>query len=203
MLKMKNTFLLFILIFSVVLFTFLETAALSSDNLKDDLSDISSASQCPVSDASNLSSNVPSLTQCFVSAGDMYSINPDLLWTIAKVESNFNPRAINYNKNGSYDYGIMQINSFWYKHLGHDRWMALADPCYNVHVGAWILKQCINKHGYSWSAVGCYNASTEAKRNSYAWKIYKELQKIGLYSNVSKHISPHQASLHLTTQAHR
>jgi len=27
----------------------------------------------------------------------------------------FNPKAVNYNKNGTVDYGIMQINSFWLK----------------------------------------------------------------------------------------
>jgi len=109
----------------------------------------------------------------------MYGINPDLLWAIAKVESNFNHGAVSYNKNGSYDYGIMQINSSWYRHLGHDRWMALADPCYSIYVGAWILKQCINKHGYTWEAVGCYNASSKHKRNKYAWVVYKTLKEHG------------------------
>lgn len=117
------------------------------------------------------------LTSCFISAGRTYDISPNLLWAIAKVESNFNHGAVSYNKNGSYDYGIMQINSSWYRHLGHDRWMALADPCYSIYVGAWMLKQCINKHGYTWEAVGCYNASSKHKRNKYAWVVYKTLKE--------------------------
>jgi len=48
---------------------------------------------------------------CFDEAACRYNISADILYAIAKVESNFNPGAVNWNKNGSYDYGIMQINS--------------------------------------------------------------------------------------------
>ncbi|MGD0232133.1 MAG: lytic transglycosylase domain-containing protein, partial [Syntrophorhabdales bacterium] len=76
---------------------------------------------------------------CFEEAGAKYGVSPQLLWAIAKAESNFNPAALNYNKNHSFDYGLMQINSSWYRELGHERWMRLDDACYNVQVGAWIL----------------------------------------------------------------
>ena len=33
-----------------------------------------------------------------------------------------NPGAVNWNKNGSYHYGILLINSRWYKVLGADAW---------------------------------------------------------------------------------
>jgi len=113
---------------------------------------------------------------CFTQAGNMYDINPYLLWAIAKVESNFNPHVVNYNSNGSYDYGVMQINSSWYRILGYERWMKLSDPCYNIHIGTWILKQCINRYGYTWEAVGCYNAKSKHKRNKYAWTVYRTLK---------------------------
>lgn len=109
---------------------------------------------------------------CFSQAGRQYGISPELLKAIAKVESGFNPTAINRNSNGSYDYGIMQINSSWYGKLGHELWMSLGDPCTNITTGAWILKDCIIRHGYTWEAVGCYNANSKAKRRSYAWKVY-------------------------------
>lgn len=116
---------------------------------------------------------------CFEEAGRGYSISPALLYAIAKVESNLNPGAVNRNTNGSYDYGLMQINSGWYATLGRDRWDRLSDACYNVHVGAWILRQCIDRYGYTWDAVGCYNASSKPKRTAYAWKIYNTLKQAG------------------------
>lgn len=112
---------------------------------------------------------------CFEEAGEEYNVSPLVLRSIAKGESNFNPSAINYNKNGSYDYGLMQINSFWHKELGPELWNNLADPCTNVRVGAWILAECISRLGSTWEAVGCYNAVNPAKRRKYATKVYREV----------------------------
>jgi len=112
----------------------------------------------------------------------MYGISPQLLWSIAKVESNFDPGAINRNHNGTYDFGIMQINSSWYPALGRAIWNQLGNPCMNVHVGAWVLAQCIQKHGNTWEAIGCYNASSKTKRVRYAVKVYDALRE-GLTRN--------------------
>ena len=110
---------------------------------------------------------------CYEEAGNRYGISPNLLYAISKGESSFNPIAINYNTNGSYDYGLMQINSSWeptLRKLGIP-WGTLADPCTNVMVGAWVLSQCIRDYGYTWPAVGCYNSRTPSKRDRYAAKI--------------------------------
>jgi soluble lytic murein transglycosylase-like protein len=110
---------------------------------------------------------------CFEEAGSMYGIAPRLLWGICKGESNFNPAAVNYNTNGSYDFGLMQINSSWAPTLRKMgiTWQSLADPCTNVKVGAWVLAQCMQDYGYTWTAVGCYNSRTPSKRNRYASRI--------------------------------
>lgn len=112
------------------------------------------------------------LAFCFEEAGAMYGISPRILWAIAKVESNFNPNARNWNRNGSYDYGLMQINSSWSNVLGGEIWQALSDPCINVKVGAWVLAQCIQKHGYTWDSIGCYNSASKIKGSKYAQKVY-------------------------------
>ncbi|NPV51714.1 MAG: lytic transglycosylase domain-containing protein [Candidatus Methanofastidiosum sp.] len=119
------------------------------------------------------------ISQCIQSAGNYYRVNPLLLWGIAKVESGFNPFALNKNANGTYDIGIMQINSSWIptlKNYGLYDTKQLWDPCYNIYVGAWVLKQCIDRHGYTWEAVGCYNAVSTTKRVKYANKVYKVLE---------------------------
>lgn len=115
---------------------------------------------------------------CFDAAAGEYGISTKLLSAIALYESGYSPNAVHYNTDGSYDFGVMQINSGWYATLGHGRWMALADPCYNVRVGAWILSQCIRRYGYTWEAVGCYNAKNSLKRVKYAWKIFNALKAV-------------------------
>lgn len=112
---------------------------------------------------------------CFEEAGIYYDIAPQILWAIAKEESGFNPNAVNYNPNGTYDFGLMQINSSWYRKLGPGIWSTLSEPCTNVKVGAWILSKCISTYGYTWRAVGCYNSPGRVKASRYADKIYKIL----------------------------
>lgn len=116
---------------------------------------------------------------CYEEAGVMYGIAPRLLWTISKGESNFNPAAVNYNTNGSYDFGLMQINSSWAPSLRKMgiSWETLADPCTNVKVGAWVLAQCVRDYGYTWSAVGCYNSRTPSKRDRYAAMIARLMSR--------------------------
>lgn len=120
--------------------------------------------------------SVSSSAFCFEEAGNMYNVSPVVLWSIAHVESGFNPYAIGYNKDGSIDYGLMQINSRWIPVLKLSRRHLLLDNCYNVKVGAWILSNCINKFGNTWRAIGCYNATSESKKIRYAWKINHSLK---------------------------
>jgi hypothetical protein len=115
---------------------------------------------------------------CFDEAGAQYGINPQILRAIAKVESNFNPAAVNKNTNGTYDIGLMQINSSWYSVIGKQRWMSLGDACFNTKTGAWILAMCMNKYGYTWKAIGCYNSQTPGKSERYAKRVFDQLQRV-------------------------
>lgn len=123
------------------------------------------------------------INTCFIQAGYTYGIHPNVLWAIAKVESGFNLRAINKNANGTFDIGIMQINSSWLPTLKRYGVISRAEdliynPCLNIYVGAWVLAQCISKYGYNWTAVGCYNAITPEKRVKYARKVWRELSRV-------------------------
>ena len=115
---------------------------------------------------------------CFEEAGKFYGISPLLLQAIAGVESNFDPRALNRNSDGSYDFGLMQINSFWAEVIGMRNWLMLGDPCTNIKTGAWILSRCIERYGYTWEAVGCYNARSPQKAARYANRIYEKLKEL-------------------------
>lgn len=115
---------------------------------------------------------------CFDEAGMEYGINPQILRAIAKVESNFNPAAVNRNTNGTYDFGLMQINSIWAPTIGKERWKSLGEPCSSVKTGAWILSMCMEKYGYTWKAIGCYNSQTPDKRDKYSKKVFDQLQRV-------------------------
>ena len=95
---------------------------------------------------------------CFKQAGQTYGISPQLIEAIAYQESAFDPVVINHNRNGSFDYGVMQINSWWYERLGSERWQSLSDPCFNVMVGTWILRDCIDRYGYTRDCLSCYRS---------------------------------------------
>lgn len=118
-----------------------------------------------------------SVAACWEEAGKRYGINPYLLYAIAKTESSLNPKAINRNKNGSYDIGLMQINSRWLPTLRNYgiTEQHLFDPCVSIHVGAWVLAQNMGRMGNSWEAVGAYNARDPELRLRYARKVYKNL----------------------------
>jgi soluble lytic murein transglycosylase-like protein len=127
---------------------------------------------------------------CWEEAGRAYGIDPWLLYGIAIVESGLNPAAVNrshWRRTGSYDLGLMQINSRNFTALARDGVAreALWDPCTNIFAGARILREKIERHGNTWEAVGAYNAAcTSLKgqacrraRSSYAWKVYRAMQR--------------------------
>ena len=118
----------------------------------------------------------PSLA-CWEEIGNKYQIQPHLLYAIAKTESNLSATAINRNKNGSYDIGIMQINSSWFPRLKKYgiAEQDLYDACTNIEVGAWILAHNLAKIGNSWQAIGAYNSSNPAIGLKYANRVYKNL----------------------------
>ncbi len=114
------------------------------------------------------------LDECFEYAGKSFSISPVLLKCIGTVESGLNQNARNKDSDGTIDVGIMQINSSWIKTISWGNWVkAKTDACYNIYVGAWILSKCVKRYGYTWRAVGCYNAGLNGgKSKHYVSKVY-------------------------------
>ena len=116
---------------------------------------------------------------CFDAAAAQYQVPSVLLKAISRVESAGNPNALNRNKDGSFDIGHMQINSRWLPKLSHFGISPeqLWDPCTNTLVGAWILAQNVHRIGYSWNAVGAYNAASSVKRDRYARKVSDAMKR--------------------------
>ena len=118
---------------------------------------------------------------CFEEAAARYNVAPQLVWGISQKENpRQDPSAVNYNTDGSYDYGLMQINTIQADTLRKAGipWEALADPCTNVMAGTYILSMRIQEYGYTWKAVGAYHSKTPSKRDRYARGIAKILSTI-------------------------
>jgi len=144
---------------------------------------------------------------CFDEAAREYGLNASLLRSIATVESNCNPSALSYNRNGSTDLGIMQINSSWIRPMRLNESELLKNPCYNVKTAAKILKKCVEKHGYDWEAIGCYNALGIKARVKYSWRVFTELSRrenhmSGTSSSVSGPSSLHFAVREISETDH-
>jgi len=137
-----------------------------ADLVKDAGSDGGSASEVPFF--------------CFDEAGQYYGISPELLRAIAQVESGLNPEAYRGHPDGSAFIGLMQINTKWLSALrdaGYDESL-FWEACYNIWLGAWVLKSCIEKYGYDWRAIECYRGVPNPKGNSpYVWAIYRALRQ--------------------------
>ncbi|MGF7129324.1 soluble lytic murein transglycosylase-like protein [Paraburkholderia sp. EB58] len=126
----------------------------------------------------------PAHADCFDEAARYQKVNPLILRAIAWQESHNRPDALHKNANGSTDYGVMQINSIHLPTLAQYGISSntLMEPCKNVYIAAWHLRQQMNKYGNTWQAVGAYHSETPALRDQYAQQIVGILRKWNLIS---------------------
>lgn len=124
---------------------------------------------------------------CFDMAGRDYHINADLLRAISFRESSFRPDAVNKANADGYAVGMMQIYSSNFEHLskyGITPDKLRQDACLNIYTGAYYLALAFKRWGYTWRAVGAYNAGfkdtveQEVKRRKYAAEIKVIFMKI-------------------------
>lgn len=129
--------------------------------------------------------------KCFQESSEKYGVNVNLIRAVAMTESSMKADAVGtLSSDGTYDIGLMQINSSWLDKLS--RWgiseQMLFDPCVSVDVGTWILSDNIKRYGNTWNAVGIYNVGTrkDAKgvrlKMEYINKVYPNYNRvIGMY----------------------
>lgn len=127
-----------------------------------------------------------------------YRVPKPLVLAIAKTESGLDPWCVNVagkdyrpgSRDGalaiirqararglSHDIGLMQINSWWLKHLGISPEAAL-EPRNNATLGVWILAKEIQRHGYNWKAVGAYHSPTPARQKMYAQVVFQKYRNL-------------------------
>lgn len=117
---------------------------------------------------------------CWRGASQYHGVDMWLLYSIAWVESRMDPSQVGKNKNGSFDMGLMQINTIWLPELAKYgiQKKQLMDSCTSIYVGAWIMSKNIRTYGYTWRAIGAYNSGNPSIGYPYAQKVYATHRKL-------------------------
>lgn len=94
------------------------------------------------------------------------NISYDLLLAVMKKESNFNMDIVSYNDNGSYDSGLMQINSCNLENIREIYGVTnLLDPYDNVKIGIDMISAKINEFGERGGLIA-YNMGNKGYQNA-------------------------------------
>lgn len=122
---------------------------------------------------------------CINHASTTYHVPVSLILSVMRQENGCNGQAVK-NKNGSYDLGVMQVNTSWLPTLSHYRYSRedlQFNPCKNVMVATWILATNIAKGDTLWSGTADYHSHTPKYNTAYLKSIYKNYQKISVVLN--------------------
>jgi soluble lytic murein transglycosylase-like protein len=124
--------------------------------------------------------NIPNISALVEKASLKYGIPKEILMAIISVESGFNPRAYNKNKDGTEDRGLMQVN---YQHnislmkeYGITDPEQLYDPELNIEVGARILYENYKRFGNWVMAIKAYNG-LKADNWDYVRKVLSKVSE--------------------------
>ena len=120
---------------------------------------------------------------CINQAVVSYAVPAALVMAIIYVEGGRNGTR-NFNTNGTYDYGVMQINSAWLPAIASQFSYTSADlqydACKNVLAGSWILRQNLDREQSKplMYAIGSYHSLTPQLNYIYSIKVLSAYQTI-------------------------
>jgi len=124
----------------------------------------------------------PVTIECVAEVSRRYQIPVHLLGGVMAQEQGSLGKA-SPNKNGTWDFGPMQVNSTWLKSLapyGITEHHLKFDGCANLAVGAWIIRYEQGRaKGDVWQAVGHYHSHNPALAGDYRKKIAVHVEKLG------------------------
>lgn len=114
--------------------------------------------------------------QCAEYAGKHYDVSPYIVMAVIDIEGG-KAGTISKNTNGSYDLGVMQINTINLKEIKKTfpriDWRVLAyEPCVNIGIGTWLLSKRISEANNLWTGVGNYHSKTPKYHQRYLSKVY-------------------------------
>lgn len=117
---------------------------------------------------------------CIAQAAAHYNVHPDLVRAIIRTEGGTTGK-VSWNSNGSYDMGLMQINSIHLRRLrefGISREHVINNECVNIYVGSWLLNQAMAQDADFWRGVGRYHSATPKHNERYRTKVFEHLVRL-------------------------
>lgn len=119
---------------------------------------------------------------CINNAAITYHVSAKLIVSILQVERGQSGKIIK-NKNGTYDIGVMAINSLWLPELkkhGISEQAIQFDVCENVFVGTWILSKKLAGRNDLLAGIGDYNSHRPSFNQRYYNKVRISYTKMTL-----------------------
>ena len=113
----------------------------------------------------------PALARLITAFALEYDIPVSLLFSIIFVESSFNPDALNNNRNGTSDYGLMSLNSRTFQNYTKDQ---LYDTKTNIRLGCEYLVMLKRRYDTWGEAVIHYNGLYTKGAGSYMVKVMEK-----------------------------
>jgi len=133
---------------------------------------------------------IPLTMTCLMQASTYYHLDYRVMESIRKVEAG-QVGKISINRNGTYDVGPFQINSFWIRQIRKDGYpldpVKLRDNgCVNAWFAGYIMKRLVVKApGHSvWYAIGAWHSGSPALADDYRKKVFAVM--VRLYGNQEK-----------------
>ncbi len=132
------------------------------------------------------------LAACLMLAAQTYEVPPAVMLGILQVEGG-KIGLESRNTNGTADLGPMQINTLWIPELSQKwgvneatarKWVR-DDPCTNMGVSAWILRNHMNETGSLAKAIAHYHSRTPTHGTAYKGKVVAAMRRYGLLSDSS------------------
>jgi soluble lytic murein transglycosylase-like protein len=119
---------------------------------------------------------------CMVAAASAYHLPVHALPAIQAAEGGY-IGAARADADGSYDLGLMQVNTQWIPPLARAMNLQpqivavrlILNPCFNIAAAAAILHGYVEEtHGNMWQAIGDYHSHTPGLNTAYKFRVLEE-----------------------------
>jgi soluble lytic murein transglycosylase-like protein len=136
---------------------------------------------------------------CMVAAATTFHLPVHALPAIQRAEGGW-IGAVQPNKDGSHDLGLMQVNTRWIKPLSGATGLPaqtvatrlILEPCFNITMAAFILRNYVDEeHGNMWQAIGDYHSHTPGLNTAYKFRVMQEASNLPPVPSLAPHIKPH------------